>query len=384
MGFSARRYHAVMLALIALTVIASFQTVGTLLVFGMLVAPASAGALLARRISTMMIWAALIGAASVYLGLLASYHFNTAAGATVVLTATLCFFLVFIVQSVRAHAIRSPLWQGGSHERHHSEAMPGESSSGGRPPGQEDGVIIATRDLAVGYAGESIVSGINVTVRASESLALVGINGSGKSTLLKTLVGLLPPVGGSFVLFGQVAGTVPRRIAYLGQTRVAGFLLPLEAADVALMGCYPRRRLFGRITTEDRALVRASLEVVGMGSFARTPLRALSGGQQQRVFLAQVLVQQADLLVLDEPTAGLDAGGREVYLRAIQGELERGAALVAATHDVQEAAASTQALLLARRVVALGPARTVLTAETLLETFGVPISLADPIVARQG
>ena len=120
MGFSARRYHAVMLALIALTVIASFQTVGTLLVFGMLVAPASAGALLARRVSTMMIWAAVIGSASVYLGLLASYHFNTAAGATVVLTATLCFFLVFIVQSVRAHAIRSPLRQGGSHEHHPS------------------------------------------------------------------------------------------------------------------------------------------------------------------------------------------------------------------------------------------------------------------------
>jgi ABC-type Mn2+/Zn2+ transport system permease subunit len=102
MGFSARRYHAIMLALIALTVIASFQTVGTLLVFGMLLAPASAGALLARRIGAMIAWASLIGASSVYLGLLASYHFNTAAGATIVLVSTLCFFLIFTVQNLRA------------------------------------------------------------------------------------------------------------------------------------------------------------------------------------------------------------------------------------------------------------------------------------------
>jgi ABC-type Mn2+/Zn2+ transport system permease subunit len=106
MGFAARRYHAIMLALIALTVIASFQTVGTLLVFGMLLAPASAGALLARRIGAMIAWACLIGSGSVYLGLLASYHFNTAAGATIVLVSTLCFFLIFVIQNLRAGPAR--------------------------------------------------------------------------------------------------------------------------------------------------------------------------------------------------------------------------------------------------------------------------------------
>jgi ABC-type Mn2+/Zn2+ transport system permease subunit len=109
MSFSARRYHAIMLALVAPTVIVSFQTVGTLLVFGMLVAPAGAGALLARRVSTMMAWAAGIGSLSVYLGLLASYHFNTAAGASVVLTSTVCFFVVFVVQSLRAPSKRTPI-----------------------------------------------------------------------------------------------------------------------------------------------------------------------------------------------------------------------------------------------------------------------------------
>ena len=100
-GFSVRLYHNIMLVLIAITVIVSFQTVGTLLVFGMLLAPAGAAALIARRISSMMALAALFGSVSVYAGLLASYHFNTAAGSTIVLVATTLFFLVLVIRNVR-------------------------------------------------------------------------------------------------------------------------------------------------------------------------------------------------------------------------------------------------------------------------------------------
>ncbi|OGN98485.1 MAG: ABC transporter [Chloroflexi bacterium RBG_13_50_21] len=107
-GFSASLYHNIMLALVAITVITSFQTVGTLLVFGMLLAPAGAGALVARRIQTMMVWAAGFGSISVYLGLLVSYHFNLAAGASIVLVATLIFFMVFFLRS-------RPLSTFGSH-----------------------------------------------------------------------------------------------------------------------------------------------------------------------------------------------------------------------------------------------------------------------------
>jgi ABC-type Mn2+/Zn2+ transport system permease subunit len=110
-GFSASLFHNVMLALVAITVIVSFQTVGTLLVFGMLLAPAGAGALIARRLSTMMLWAVLFGSVSVYTGLLASYHFNLAAGSAIVLVATLIFFIVLIVQNQKAI---SPA-QGGVH-----------------------------------------------------------------------------------------------------------------------------------------------------------------------------------------------------------------------------------------------------------------------------
>lgn len=103
------------------------------------------------------------------------------------------------------------------------------------------------------------------------------------------------------------------------------------------------------------------------------PMRDLSGGQRQRVYLAQVLAHRADLIVIDEPTAGLDAGGRERYLDAFAAELQRGAALVTATHDIAEAVEYDQVLLLARRVVALGPGAEVLTPDRLMETFGIVI-----------
>jgi ABC-type Mn2+/Zn2+ transport system permease subunit len=101
-GFSPRLYHHIMLFMIALTVIVSFQTVGTLLVFGMLIAPAGAGALIARRIRSMMAWAAVFGITSMYLGLLASYHYRLAAGASVVLVTTILFFIVFVIQNRRS------------------------------------------------------------------------------------------------------------------------------------------------------------------------------------------------------------------------------------------------------------------------------------------
>ena len=111
-GFSARLYHNIMLALIGIAVIVSFQTVGTLLVFGMLLAPAGAGALIARRIEAMMAWAAVIGSVSVFTGLLISYHFNLAAGSSIVLVATLIFFAVLLVKNVQVSR-RQPVGQPG-------------------------------------------------------------------------------------------------------------------------------------------------------------------------------------------------------------------------------------------------------------------------------
>jgi ABC-type Mn2+/Zn2+ transport system ATPase subunit len=241
--------------------------------------------------------------------------------------------------------------------------------------------IRATR-VAVGYADHPVVSGIDLEVAGRTSLALVGTNGSGKSTLLRTLVGLLPVVGGSLEVLGTRPGRAPGRLAYASQAHASGFVLPLRAIEIVRMARFPNRGLVGRLTSEDHDLVAWAMRTMGIDGAAKEPLRSLSGGQQQRVYLAQVLARRADLIILDEPTSGLDAGGRERYLEAFAGELARGAAIVTATHDIAEAIEYDQVLLLARRVVALGPGAEVLTADRLLETFGILVR--DPHEEHRG
>jgi ABC-type Mn2+/Zn2+ transport system ATPase subunit len=237
---------------------------------------------------------------------------------------------------------------------------------------------LAVRDLDIGYQGVVVVDNINFNLSCGQSLALVGINGSGKTTLLKTIVGLLPPIRGEINVLGSPPGKSPRRLAYLSQFHASGFILPLQAIDVVRMGRFTEKGLLGRMTRQDDEIVMDSMRRMGIETLKHAPLRLLSGGQQQRVYIAQALARQADLLILDEPTANLDAGGREIFNRVLQEELERGSMAVIATHDIQQAADCSQAMLLARQVVAFGPGREILTPEALLKTFGIMLVLQGP------
>jgi ABC-type Mn2+/Zn2+ transport system ATPase subunit len=234
---------------------------------------------------------------------------------------------------------------------------------------------VKAENLYIGYSNEVIVADISFELGPGEAFALIGTNGSGKSTLLKTIVGLLSPMGGWLSVFGMPPGKNHARIAYLGQFHHSGFVLPLRAIDVVRMGRFPQHGLWKRMDRQDDEIVLAAMRTMGIEKLADVPLRSLSGGQQQRTYLAQVLAHQANLLVLDEPTAGLDAGGRELYLHAINDELCRGASAIIATHDIhEEAALCRQVMLLARRVVAFGAPQQVITPEALLETFGIIVT----------
>jgi len=241
---------------------------------------------------------------------------------------------------------------------------------------------ITAQNLAVGYPGEVVVPDIDLSLPAGGSLALVGTNGSGKSTLIRTLVGLIPVLAGGLDVLETKPGRTPSRLAYLSQFHASGYILPIRAVDVVCMARYASLGLLGQTRGEDRDLVEWAMEAMAIAELRHRPMRDLSGGQRQRVYLAKVLAHRADLIVLDEPTAGLDAGGRERYLDAFGAELGRGAALVTATHDIAEAIEYDQVLLLARRVVALGPGRDVLTPDRLMETFGIVIS--DPHAEHVG
>ena len=252
---------------------------------------------------------------------------------------------------------------------------PNTGSNYGRIFNPADVPCISARHLNIGYKDEAVVPDINFELKKGQAMALIGTNGSGKSTLLRTIVSLLPALGGHLSIFGRPPGSDPQRIAYLGQFHKSSFILPLRAIDVVRMGRFPVHGLLGKMGKEDDEIVMFAMHTMGIETLADTPLGYLSGGQQQRTYLAQVLAHQADLLVMDEPTAGLDAGGRDLYLQAILSELSRGASVVSATHDIQEEASlCNQVMLLARRVVAIGPPQSTLTPEALLETFGIVVT----------
>jgi ABC-type Mn2+/Zn2+ transport system ATPase subunit len=235
---------------------------------------------------------------------------------------------------------------------------------------------ISAKALNIGYKEEIVVANINLELAAGQSLALIGTNGSGKSTLLKTLVGLLPPIQGELKVLGGSPVLSSRQVAYLSQFHASSFILPLCAVDVVRMGRYAEHGLMGKLTSADEDLIRDSMQRMGVAKLADKPLRALSGGQQQRVYIAQTLARHAQILVLDEPTSGLDAGAREIYQQAVHDELARGASVVVATHDIQEAMDCSLTLLLARKVIAIGRGVEVITPAALLETFGITINLA--------
>lgn len=232
---------------------------------------------------------------------------------------------------------------------------------------------LVASELSVGYGVESVMEGVSLTLQAGESLALVGTNGSGKSTLLKTILGLIPPIAGSLAVLGGQPGARPKQIAYLGQAHTARFVVPIRAVEVVRMGRFARLGLLGRTSAVDRQLVCDAMEHMEVTHLADEPLRSLSGGQQQRIYLAQVMARDADLLVLDEPTGGLDVAGRERYRELVEMALARGAAVITATHDIGEASGCDQVMLLNRRIIAQGAPQDVLNTSMLLQTFGITL-----------
>lgn len=230
--------------------------------------------------------------------------------------------------------------------------------------------VIETSHLCVGYNRTDVLPDISFSASRGELVALMGTNGSGKSTLLRTIAGLLEPVRGDVSVLGGAPGSQPERVAYLPQHPKSIASLPLRARDVVGMGRYPRLGLTSRFADHDNAVVDRAMERMSVTAFANKPLHGLSGGQQQRVHLAQMLAREADLLLLDEPTAGLDAQGRAAVNVVIEEERARGCTVVVATHDLGDAEPADTVFLLSHGIVAQGIPSQVLTNENLRRTYG--------------
>lgn len=203
-----------------------------------------------------------------------------------------------------------------------------------------DEVLVQAESVTFGYGRTPVLEDVGLSVRAGEFVALVGPNGSGKSTLLKVLLGSLEPSSGSVRLLGGSPGHVDRaRIGYVPQRPTLESEVPATVEEIVLAGRLSRRGWWRPLRRGDRDFVRHALESVGLGDLARTPLNELSGGQQQRAFIARAFATEPDLLLLDEPIAGVDAESQRRFRDSIAHLIaEHGAGVLLVSHELSAVA----------------------------------------------
>ncbi|WP_433126444.1 metal ABC transporter ATP-binding protein [Micromonospora sp. CA-240977] len=196
--------------------------------------------------------------------------------------------------------------------------------------------VITVEHGVVGYDGRPVLRDISLTVTAGEVVAVLGANGSGKSTLIRAVLGLVPLSAGSVTLFDRPLRRFRQwaRIGYVPQRLGAGGGVPATVREVVASGRLARRGVLRPPGRADRAAVDAALLAVGLADRAGDPVSTLSGGQQQRTLIARALAGQPELLVLDEPTAGVDAASQEAFADALRDFVAGGGTVLLVAHEL--------------------------------------------------
>jgi zinc/manganese transport system ATP-binding protein len=220
------------------------------------------------------------------------------------------------------------------------------------------------RNLTLGYDRHPAVHHLDGAVQAGSLTAVIGPNGAGKSTLFKGLVGVIKPLAGRI----ERNGVRPEDIAYLPQVAEIDRSFPIGVYDMVAMGLWRSRGMFGGIGRKDRDTVESAIAAVGLTGFEERPIGTLSGGQMQRMLFARLLLQDARVIVLDEPFNAIDAKTAADLLDLVRRWHAEKRTVLAALHDLDVVKAHfPEALLLAREPVAWGPTADVLTAENMLK-----------------
>lgn len=230
---------------------------------------------------------------------------------------------------------------------------------------------LALRGLTVSYGEKPAVFSVDATFPAEAMSAIIGPNGAGKSTLLKSALGIVPRLSGTITLFGSSVEASRNRVAYVPQRASVDWDFPTTVIDVVLMGMYHQLGLLGRLKLRQLQHARACLDRVGMADFADRQIGQLSGGQQQRVFLARALAQNADLYLLDEPFAGVDAATERAIIDTLKALRADKKSVIAVHHDLATVEDYFDHVLLINvRRIAEGAVASTFTATNLQATYG--------------
>ncbi len=240
--------------------------------------------------------------------------------------------------------------------------------------------MLEARRLHFGHGAIALGRELDLTIGEGEALCLIGPNGAGKTTLLKTMLGLIPPIGGEVLLYGAPLSRLQRRevakrLGFVPQAHAA--LFPFSVGDVVLMGRVARIGAFDAPSSADRAIVAEALTRLHIAHLAARPYTELSGGERQLVLIARALAQQPSCLVMDEPTANLDLGNQARVLDVINALRAIGLAVLFSSHDPNHAfmCADRVALMEEGALVAIGPPDDVMTGESLRKLYGVALSV---------
>lgn len=224
--------------------------------------------------------------------------------------------------------------------------------------------------LTVSYGPVPALLDISLKISAGNLVGVIGPNGSGKSTLIKAILGFVKSDYGSVKLFGKEASRIKGRVAYVPQRGAVDWDFPVTVREIALMGRYGHRRWWQDLNAEDYRIADEALEKVRMSEFSNRQIGQLSGGQQQRVFMARALAQDAEIMLLDEPFAGVDAATESAILDVLEETKKLGKTLVVVHHDLATAAEYFDLLiLLKQRLFGFGPPQQVLNPQLLCDVY---------------
>ena len=226
-------------------------------------------------------------------------------------------------------------------------------------------------DLTVAYRDKRVLEDVDLTIPTGKLVAIIGPNGAGKSTLIKAVLDLVPRVAGTVEIFGKPYQEQRRLVAYVPQRNTVDWDFPTDALDVVTMGRYGKLGWLRRPGRAEREAALKALDQVGMADFASRQISQLSGGQQQRVFLARALAQDAQLYLMDEPFAGVDAVTERAIVALLRELRAQGKTVVCVHHDLDSAREYFDwVVLLNVRLIAAGPFDEAFTAELVARTYG--------------